>query len=177
MTNPNQKSKCCAANLSIRVEEGNDPPNLLMVTRCTKCKQHCPVWEENPNPFALSHGLPAVSAATHIPEKPNCELCQFEEGHAQTCPKYKPREWKEPQKDWRKEFDSLFTGNFSIDSEPFNDLYLSLHVLPLLKSFISKKIAEAEERERREAFEWVLTNCHGGGDFRRKVMQRLSEMK
>src|SRR3990167_1704895 len=87
MTPP--QSKCCAANLSIRVEEGNDPPNLLMVTRCTKCKQRCSTVEL---------------------EKVNCKLCQFEprNGHAQTCPKYQPREWNEPQKDWRVEFDKEF---------------------------------------------------------------------
>lgn len=53
---------------------------------------------------------------------------------------------------WIKEFDKIFTKNMSIDDEPFQGMYLKLHLIPALKSFITTLL----EKQREEDFNLVL---------------------
>jgi len=43
--------------------------------------------------------------------------------------------------------------------------------------YVFELIEELEDKAREEELEWVLKNCSGGGNWRRKVNQRLSKLK
>lgn len=98
------------------------------MNRCTK----------HPDCFLDEYGC------TIVPTQ-NCADCQFEpqNGHAQTCPKYAPRKFGEPEKDWRTEFEQEYKSFF--------DEVGAYGVYDTLKSFITRVAKEAEEKGRMKA--------------------------
>ncbi len=49
----------------------------------------------------------------------------------------------------QKEFDTIFANNLTVGNEPFNALYLKIHLVPVLKKWIADALTQAIEGERK----------------------------
>lgn len=69
--------------------------------------------------------------------------------------------------EWQKEFDEKFRGFISI-----GDTEGGYEARQYIKDFISQVHAAAVEEGAENERQWILENCSGGGDWRRKIMMR-----
>ena len=62
-----------------------------------------------------------------------------------------------PDTEWEKVFDEVFRDTLGLD-EPFNNLYLSLHLKPALKSFITNLLTSRDTYWKERVRKWVDEN-------------------